>query len=189
MNLETPKNISYTFIVHAGSYKDFEKKVSVLFPELKLRFSKQRSVHYYVLQFEEENSSEKAYSKDKIYEKLPIMAMREEFSSYVFLKSMKAYNNILKIMFGGEKNKEAPYELISELLTCLEKYMLIKNNESYCFTVKEKEREITKFFYEDCRFSKEAQELMFDLNCVVVGKEKILFSNKLKEGKAFIGIV
>ena len=103
---EMPANISYTLLVHAGSYKDFTKKIAQNFEGLDIKCVKQKAIHYYIVQITENGKAE--YKKEEIY-KLPIMAMKEEFSNYLFFKSIKAYNNVLKIMCDGNHNDNAPY--------------------------------------------------------------------------------
>lgn len=114
-----PQNFSYTLLVHAGSYQDFLKKISNNYPDLNIVSVKKRATHYYVILVTENGKT--SYKKEDIY-KLPIMGLREEFSNYIFFKSIKAYNNVLKFMFDGKNNKEAPYELFNEMLTGFEKY-------------------------------------------------------------------
>lgn len=116
---DMPANISYTLLVHAGSYKDFTKKMERDFPDLEIKATKQKAVHYYLVLVSENGKTE--YKKDQIY-RLPIMAMREEFSNYIFFKSIKAYNNVLKLMLNGKEDKDAPYNLFIEMLTPIEKY-------------------------------------------------------------------
>ena len=42
---DMPANISYTLLVHAGSYKDFTKKMEREFPDLEIKATKQTAVH------------------------------------------------------------------------------------------------------------------------------------------------
>ena len=86
-----PANISYILLVHAGSYKDFVKKMERDFKDLEIKYTKQKAIHYYIVTVTENGKTE--YKKEDIY-KLPIMGMREEFSNYLFFKSIKAYNNV-----------------------------------------------------------------------------------------------
>ena len=104
-----PANISYTLLVHAGSYKDFVKKMERDYPDLEIKATKQKAVHYYLVLVSENGNTD--YKKEQIY-KLPIMAMREEFSNYIFFKSVKAYNNVLKLMYNGKEDNNAPYNFI-----------------------------------------------------------------------------
>ena len=60
-----PANISYTLLVHAGSYKDFVKKIERDFPDLEIKYTKQRAVHYYIVLVTENGKTE--YKKEDIY--------------------------------------------------------------------------------------------------------------------------
>ena len=92
-----PANISHTVLVHAGSYKNFLTQLSK-YPQLKPKFVKRVAIHYYIVQLED--SGEKGVTKQEIYS-LPIMAMREEFSSYIFFKNIRSYNNVYGLMYTG----------------------------------------------------------------------------------------
>ena len=124
MSVKAPAYISHTVLVHAGSYKDFIKKLTTNFPQLQIKFVKKLSVHYYILQLEDHSDGLKGISKKEIY-KLPLMAFREEFSSFIFFKNIKSYNNVLKRMCGAPKNKDANYDLVQHMLTPFEKSILL----------------------------------------------------------------
>ena len=44
-----PANISYVLLVHAGSYKDFVKKMERDFKDLEIKYTKQKAIHYYIV--------------------------------------------------------------------------------------------------------------------------------------------
>lgn len=200
-----PNNLSYVFIVHAGSYKDFLKKLGSHFPDLTVRYTKRKAVHYYIMELEEVNSSTKAYDKDEIYTKLPLMGMREEFSNFMFFKGTKGYNNVLKIMLSGKENKDAPYELFREMLTVNEKYNMSRAYEfnkeknkdfSIEFTVKTKnettlkEEEKMVTCYGISTFDEEVKTLMFEANEIKVkGKEYDFLDDIKDEQKLTVGII
>jgi hypothetical protein len=200
-----PNNLSYVFIVHAGSYKDFLKKLGSHFPDLTVRYTKRKAVHYYIMELEEVNSSTKAYDKDEIYTKLPLMGMREEFSNFMFFKGTKGYNNVLKIMLSGKENKDAPYELFREMLTVNEKYNMSRAYEfnkekdkdfSIEFTVKTKnettlkEEEKIVTYYGISTFDEEVKTLMFEANEIKVkGKEYDFLDDIKDEQKLTVGII
>ena len=90
---KVPAFISHTVLIHAGSYKDFTVKLTTKYPKLAIKFVKKIAIHYFIVQLEDHN--DKAISNKEIYNNLPIMALREEFSGFIFFKSTKAYNNVL----------------------------------------------------------------------------------------------
>jgi hypothetical protein len=202
---KVPTNLSYVFIVHAGSYKDFLKKLEKTFPDLSIRFTKRKAIHYYIMEVEEVNCSTQSYDKDTIYSGLPLMAMREEFSNFIFFKGTKGYNNILKIMLTGKENKEAPFELFREMLTVNEKYNITsayefddKKDTDFAieFTVKErnettlKEEEKTVTYFGTSTFDEEVKSLMFEANEVKVKGKEYDFLDAIKEEKKLtVGII
>lgn len=92
---ELPANTSHVVIVHAGSYEDFIDKLKARHPNLKMRFIKRVAIHYYIIQLEDEGYTD--VKKSEIY-KLPVLAMREEFSNYVFVQSEKSFRTMVKRM-------------------------------------------------------------------------------------------
>ena len=124
--ISLPAHISHTVIVHGGSYKDFLTKLADDYKGLIIRYVKRIAIHYYIVQLEDVTDS--GYEKSKIYN-LPIMALKEEFSSYLFFKNVKSYNNVLKRMYGGEKNTDGPFELVKDMLTPYEKLLLLNLDE------------------------------------------------------------
>lgn len=136
MAIAAPAFISHTVLVHAGSYKDFTLKLTTQYPKLAIKFIKKVAIHYYVIQLEDHNDV--AIKKQQIYD-LPIMAMREEFSGFLFFKNTKSYNNVLKRMCGAPDNEMAAYDLIQHMLTPFEKGVLLNlaDAKSIEFTSKE----------------------------------------------------
>lgn len=185
-----PANISYTLLVHAGSYKDFEKKMEKNFPELEIKNVKQKAVHYYIVLITETGKID--YDKKSIYT-LPIMAMREEFSNYIFVKSVKAYNNVLKLMLDGKNNKEAPYELFLEMLTPFEKYKYGKvNKDTKMISITEKEKgeeKTTTYFNSSSMYDKETLEAVFFNNNLKTDDQDIDFISLIKKQKLVIGVI
>ena len=120
---KAPAFISHTVLVHAGSYKDFLSKLSSKYPKLAIKFVKKVSIHYYVIQLED-HSEGPGIKKQEIYS-LPIMGLREEFSSFIFFKTTKGYNNVLKRMCNAPENEMAAYDLLQHMLTPFEKGVLL----------------------------------------------------------------
>lgn len=181
-----PANISYTLLVHGGSYKNFQKKMATDFPHLLIKEIKQKAVHYYIVMVTEDG--QEAYKKEDIY-KLPIMAMREEFSNYLFFKKIAAYNNALKFMCRGLDNKEAPYELYQEMLTPFEKmkYAEIDNNTKQ-ITLEEVNNTTVSYFGTSI-FGTESVKALFEKSKVKVDNKEYNFVELLKEQKLLIGIL
>ena len=125
--VKAPAFISHTVLVHAGSYKDFMVKLTTTYPKLAIKFVKKVAIHYYVIQLEDHGDV--AIKKQQIYD-LPIMALREEFSGFVFFKNTKSYNNVLKRMCDAPKNEMAAYDLIQHMLTPFEKGAMLSLAEA-----------------------------------------------------------
>ena len=124
---QLPAFISHTVLVHGGSYSLFIQKLHGTFPLLQIKFAKRVKVHYYILQLEDH--SEIPITKKQLYD-LPILAMREEFSKYIFFKNIKSYNNVLKRMCDADKNPNAPYLLTQHMMTPFEKGKLVNLQEA-----------------------------------------------------------
>ena len=182
-----PAYISHTVLVHAGSYKNFLSQVATKFPQLKIKFTKRIYVHYYIIQLEDTGEIE--IKKKQIYS-LPIMAMREEFSSYAFFKSVKNYNSVLKRMCNGDNNKNVVYDLLQHMMTPFEKSKLLKLDKAKTLTIEEEtEKEIlTTSYYGEALKSMEVLEKIFLLNKVKVDKHEIDFDELVKKEKWRIGI-
>ena len=91
MNTKVPQKISYVVVIHAGSYKNYEKELKKKFPTIVQKFSKRVGIHYYIEQLE--NESEPKISLKDLYT-LPIMGIREELSTYA-----EIYSILLPFMF------------------------------------------------------------------------------------------
>lgn len=185
-----PANISYTLLVHAGSYKDFVKKMERDYPDLEIKATKQKAVHYYLVLVSENGNTD--YKKEQIY-KLPIMAMREEFSNYIFFKSVKAYNNVLKLMYNGKEDNNAPYNLFIDMLTPIEKYKFGEvNNEtksiSYTEQINEKASMKTSVFGEQI-FNISTLANVYIGNDLIVDDKEIDFVELIKKQNLRIGII
>lgn len=185
-----PANISYTLLVHAGSYKDFVKKMDRDYPDLEIKATKQKAVHYYLVLVSENGNTD--YKKEQIY-KLPIMAMREEFSNYIFFKSVKAYNNVLKLMYNGKEDTNAPYNLFIDMLTPIEKYKFGEvNNEtksiSYTEQISAKASMKTSVFGEQI-FNISTLANVYMGNDLTVDDKEIDFVELIKKQNLRIGII
>ena len=193
MSLKAPAYISHTVLVHAGSYRDFLTKLTTNLPQLQVKFVKKVSIHYYILQLEDHSEEPKGISKQDIY-KLPLMAFREEFSSFIFFKTIKAYNNVLKRMCGAPDNKDANYDLVQHMLTPFEKSVLLDLENANSLGI-ETEEENTKLKTSTTYYSKEeinsvkTLNKIFSLNKVKVnGEDKDLTSIVKEKYKWTIGV-
>lgn len=185
-----PVDISYTLLVHAGSYKDFLKKFEKNFPNMEIEETKVKAIHYYIIHIKETGKA--VYKKEDIY-KLPIMAMREEFSNYLFFKSVKAYNNVLRIMFKDREEKDIPYLLYQEMLTPLEKYMyadIDKDTKEIKYSItKQNNEELETTVFNSGIFNKSTIEDIFTLEKIKVDDEDKTFADLIKDQKLLIGII
>lgn len=181
-----PAYISHTVLVHAGSYKNFLSQVATKFPQLKIKFTKRIYVHYYIIQLEDTGKTE--IKKKQIYS-LPIMAMREEFSSYIFFKQVRSYNNVLKIMCKAKENDKAAYDLLQNMLTPFEKYRLLNLEDAKELQITEfKEKDSYSTTYYGAGIETMAIGKLFNLDKVTVDKKEINFNDLVKDQKWFIGI-
>ena len=184
-----PANISYTLLVHAGSYKDFMKKIERNFPDMEIKYTKQKAVHYYIVQITENGKTE--YKKEDIY-KLPIMGMREEFSNYLFFKSVKAYNNVLKLMLNGKENDKAPYELFVEMMTPIEKLKygeVGKDTKSLKYTRKQGGQEVDTSIYGSHIYEAKTLGEIFEGYEIAVDDKEIDYIGLIKKQKLMIGVI
>ena len=149
---QLPALISHIVLVHAGSYNDFVKKLVAQYPDQKIVFVKRVAIHYYILQIED--NSEGGIKKQELYD-LPLMALREEFSSYIFFKNTKSYNNVLKRMCNANENKNAAYVLLQHMMTPFEKSLLIELKDAKSLCIEEvnenKEEQSTTYYDEDMK--------------------------------------
>ena len=182
-----PANISYVVLIHAGSYKNFLSQVNIQYPQLKLRFIKKVAIHYYVVQIED--TDDKGLKKQQIYN-LPIMAMREEFSNYIFFKNVKSYNNVLKRMCDGNHNKNAAYDLSQHMMTPFEKSRLLKLDEAKSLKIEEQEGKeiISTSYYGSHIISPEVLNKLFKLSKVIVDDKELIFNELIKKENWTIGI-
>lgn len=187
---KVPAYISHTVLVHAGSYKDFLNKLGKEYPNLLIKFVKKEAIHYYILQLEDH--SEPAITKQQIYN-LPIMALREEFSNFIFFKNTKSYNNVLKRMCGAPGNINAAYNLLQNMMTPFEKAELLKleTAKTLGFEEESDKKDVIKVTYYDNKemFSLNVLNKLFSLKEVTVDGEQKVFSDLVKKGtKWVIGI-
>lgn len=184
-----PAFISYTVLVHAGSYKDFLTKLTKEYPDLQIRFCKRMAVHYYILQLEDH--SEKGIDKQKIYN-LPLMGLREEFSSYIFFKNIKSYNNVLKRMCNAKENDNAPYILVQHMMTPFEKSRILNLEEAKSLEIKElttdKLSKTITYCSHDKIMSAEVLNKLFSLDKVSVDDKEKEFVDLVKDLTWQIGI-
>ena len=184
-----PANISYTFIVHGGAYKEFNKIFARDFTGMQVVSVKQKAVHYYIVLATEKGTIN--YKKEELY-KLPIMAMKEEFSNYIFFKSIKSYNNVLKIMCNGNNNPEAPYELFCDLLTPIEKYKhsgIDNTVKTIKYTELQGKTAVNTSVSGATIFTNATLNDIFSVNEIEVDGIKISLNEKLKKQKLLVGII
>lgn len=184
---EMPSNISYTLLIHGGSLKAFLNKMAKDYPDLQIKMMKKKAIHYYVALITENGKTE--YTKDQIY-KLPIMAMREEFSNYLFFKSIKAYNNVLKFMYDGKNNTNAPYDLYVDMLTGIEKYKLAKiNRDIKCVSYKKEDENSLVSVYGASIHNMDNIYKLFNADEIKLDDEEVDYALELKKQKLTIGII
>lgn len=184
---QMPSEISYTLLVHGGSLKSCLNKLNNDLPNLTVRGIKKRAIHYYVILVTENKDSN--YKKDEIY-KLPIMAMREEFSNYLFFKSVKTYNNALKFMCDGKDNEDAPYDLYTEMLTGIEKYKMAditEENKSLSYSVEDDKALVS--VYGASMQKPDTIAKLFMASDVKVDDDEVDYNDKLKQQHLMIGII
>lgn len=182
-----PNNISYTALVHAGSYKDFVAKLVKDFPTLKIRHAKKVAIHYYIFQLED--TTEKGISKKAIYN-LPLMALREEFSSYIFFKNTKSYNNVLKRMCNASEDKDAAYKLALYMMTPFEKGKILDldNAESLEIVVIENSKEVSQTYFTEAIKQPKVATNLFCVNKAKVDDKLIDLLETIKGEKWIVGI-
>lgn len=119
---KAPAFISYVVLVHGGSYQKFLEKLNKELPSVKIIFCKKVAVHYYILQLEDHTALP---ITQKQLASLPLMAFREEFSSYVIFKGMKGLKTTLSRMCEEKDEDDASVELIEKMLTPFEKGLVL----------------------------------------------------------------
>lgn len=185
MARQLPANISYTLLVHAGSYKDFLNKITTKFTNrLVIRYVKREAVHYYVVQVEDIGKVE----KKEIYD-LPIMALREEFSSYVFFKSSRAYNNVLIRMCDAKHNEDGAYLLMEHMMTPLEKSILLNLEEAESLTYEDEKQQITTYCNHDSIIGAESLNKLFSSIKVKVNNKEENLIELAKKRHWVIGVL
>ena len=185
---QLPALISHTVLVHAGSYSDFLSKLTTRYPDQKIVFVKRVAIHYYILQIEDNSST--GIKKQELYD-LPLMALREEFSSYIFFKNTKSYNNVLKRMCNAGENKNAAYMLLQHMMTPFEKSIMIelKDAKSLCIEeTNEKKEAQTTTYYGNALQSMEVLNKLFSLEKVLVDDEEKEFALEAKDLSWVVGI-
>jgi hypothetical protein len=180
----TPANISHTVIVHAGSYKDFIHTLTEKYPTVYVLFVKKVAIHYYILQLEDRG--DKAVSKKELYS-LPVMALREEFSNYIFFKNVKSYNNVLKRMCNASENKDAAYELFQHMLTPFEKGKIIRLQDAKKIKYTLNDTTSSIFSQESIKSMKTLANL-FELDTIELDDVERNFTQIIKKNKWKVGI-
>ena len=185
-----PVKISYSLLIHAGSYKNFLKKFEEQFPDMEITFVKKKATHYYVVIITDIKDNE--YKKQDLY-KLPIMALREEFSNYLFFKSIRTYNNVLRLMYHGKDNKEAPYNLFVDMLTPFEKYNFSEIDDTTkkveYTNIDEKNIEVSTTIFGQSIVDKSTQIGIFNTNECIVDNINYNFIDIIKKQNLKIGII
>lgn len=186
-----PANISHTVLVHSGSYKDFLSKLTTKFPELQIRYVKRVAIHYYILQLEDITIGDKGITKDEIYS-LPIMALREEFSSYIFFKNVRSYDNVLKRMCNANENENAAYTLMQHMMTPFEKSIMLELEDAktlaLTFKNEKNEEEHITYCNHDAIVGAEALNKLFQIEKAVVDDEEKDFAILAKDKVWMVGI-
>lgn len=187
-----PANISHTVLVHAGSYKEFLGKLTSQYPKLIIKFCKKVAIHYYILQLEDQSEEKDGIKKQAIYD-LPIMALREEFSSFIFFKTIRSYNNVLKRMCHADDNKDAAYELLQHMMTPYEKSLMINLVDAKSLELTEtnaqNEEMLVTYYSKDTINSMNVLNKMFPVDKVKVDNEEKSFTDLAKEQTWIVGII
>lgn len=191
MGKALPAHISHTVLVHAGSYKEFLTKLTSKYPKLIIKFVKKVAIHYYILQLEDQSEDKDGISKQEIYD-LPIMALREEFSSFIFFKTIRSYNNVLKRMCHADDNKDAAYELLQHMMTPYEKSLLVDLTEAKSLELTEvnaqnEEMKVT-YYTKEVINSIATLNKMFPIDKVKVNDEEKSFIDLIKSKTWIVGI-
>ena len=124
---KAPAFISYVVLVHGGSQKKFLERLKKECPELRIVFCKKIAIHYYVMQLEDHSAT--PITKKQLAN-LPIMAFREEFSSFLIFKGGKGLKTTLTRMCQEEDEDDASIELVEKMLTPFEKSQILNLAEA-----------------------------------------------------------
>lgn len=188
MARQLPSNVSHLVLVHAGSYKDFCSRLKTKFPSQKIVHEKKVAIHYYVLQIEDTGTT--AIKKQELYD-LPLMALREEFSNFIFFKNTRSYNNVLKRMCKADDNENAAYVLTQHMMTPFEKSIILDLEDAKSLKIDDVAADGTEssiFYYGANICGAEALSKIFSLDKVVVDNEEKEFAELVKSYKWTIGI-
>lgn len=183
-----PSNVSHLVLVHAGSYKDFCSRLKTKYPSQKIVLEKRVAIHYYILQIEDTGAT--PIKKQELYD-LPIMALREEFSNFIFFKNTRSYNNVLKRMCKADENEKAAYTLTQHMMTPFEKSIVLDLEDAKSLQIESKAENGTVSnitYYGQGIHGQEALNKIFSLEKVVVDNEEREFSDLVKNYKWTIGI-
>lgn len=184
-----PKYVSHIVIVHGGSYTNFCTQLTSRFPHLQMKFIKTVQVHYYIIQLEDH--SDKIISKEDIYS-LPILAMREEFSNFIFFKNMKAYTNVLRRMCDSSINPGANYTLAESMMTPYEKGELIDiENAEYISIPLMMGKDKVTHHYSKAYIKPSQMEIynqLFKSKSAIRDNEEISFAQKISGYRWTVGI-
>lgn len=136
-----PANYSYVVLVHGGAFKKFCEQLASK-PELQIKYIKKIAIHYYVIQLE----CTEAKPLNLIHIKnLPVMAFRDEFSSYIFFNAAKPFQTTLKRMCSSKEDDDAALELVSYMLTPWEKVKLLNINDKDDLEISRVDGKITRY--------------------------------------------
>ena len=128
----------------------------------------------------------------KNYPDLQIRMMKKKAIHYyvVFFKSVKAYNNVLKFMYDGKNNTDAPYDLYVDMLTGIEKYKLAKiNKDIKCVSYKREDENSLVSIYGASIHNMDNIYKLFGADEIKLDDEEINYALELKKQKLTIGII
>lgn len=180
---KAPAFISYVVLVHGGTQKAFLEKLNKEFPKIRVMFCKKIAIHYYVMQIEDR--SETPITKKQLAS-LPLMAFREEFSSFLIFKGGKGLKTTLSRMCGEKDEDDASIELIEKMLTPFEKSQILNLAEAesleYEEPLKEGEPGVMTTIIRNKEEIKSMQTLnkLFGLDKVTINNEDIDLKEMVK---------
>lgn len=167
-----PANYSYIVLVHGGAFKNFLEKLGTKLPELHIKYLKKIAIHYYVIQLECNNEKPVDLA---LIKNLPVMAFRDEFSSYIFFNNLKPFQTTLKRMCLSKEEDESALELINYMLSPWEKVKLLNINEKDDLEIAKVEGKITKYsmFSGADILKSDSLQKIFETDAIKInGKEK-----------------
>jgi len=171
---KAPAYISYVVLVHGGTYQKFLQQLTKDFPQLKIIFCKKIAIHYYVMQLEDH--SETPLTKKQIMG-LPVMAFREEFSSFLIFKGGKGLKTTLTRMCEEKDEDDASIELVEKMLTPFEKSQILNLAEATSLEYEEPLKEGSKETVTTIIKNKEEIKSMQTLN-KLFGLDKVTIDNE-----------